>query len=314
MEYSVHFSIQGKDMWLVTFLSDPTGEHVEVHALGSIAKRDNFFFWEPQPEFPYGMDLSRPVVALQHTNMVSHLRWVATHQMTLLAAGKPVDPNDLLHPDLRAALSGGLVGQIIRHPLLVFFYNEGLMAEMNGIYLYKQEAKQTASILRRWTDYLAIHEKPFRARALAEIADQIKDDTEYWTVLSDIWRNIENNSEDRDLWRTLWASARKKRHATMLPFERRRLRELSDTVTIYRGVSHEERALGLSWTLDYSRALWFAKRFAPTTRYALVLTATVPKADVIVYFENEDEVVVLPENCLDVKRKVIFDERTEVVA
>lgn len=94
--------------------------------------------------------------------------------------------------------------------------------------------------------------------------------------------------------------------------DRSRLRALGVQVPpdwlfkLYRGVAGRGRARrirGLSWTLTYECALWFAERFQLPD--PCVVTAVVPAHDVLVYVPNarqEDEAIVLLSPDTRVKR------------
>jgi hypothetical protein len=75
---------------------------------------------------------------------------------------------------------------------------------------------------------------------------------------------------------------------------------LTGELTIYRGTFGDDPSRGLSWTLDESKARWFASRGArgvPRDRSTqTVWRATVDAADLLGYFtgRDEDEVVVDP--------------------
>ena len=58
-----------------------------------------------------------------------------------------------------------------------------------------------------------------------------------------------------------------------------------------------DRESGISWTLDYNKAEWFARRFlAGGTGYGVVAEAICNPKDVIAYFESrgEKEIVIDP--------------------
>ena len=77
--------------------------------------------------------------------------------------------------------------------------------------------------------------------------------------------------------------------------ERKKLAELEDTVTIYRGVTslNADNIRSMSWTLDKSVAKWFAYRFKEN---GTVYEAEINKKHILALFigRNESEVVVDP--------------------
>lgn len=73
--------------------------------------------------------------------------------------------------------------------------------------------------------------------------------------------------------------------------EKIKLKSLPDEVIIYRGTHKKNNSKALSWTDDYDRALWFAKRFDSN---GYVLKASIKKSDIIACFDerNENELIV----------------------
>jgi hypothetical protein len=74
--------------------------------------------------------------------------------------------------------------------------------------------------------------------------------------------------------------------------------DLPDVVTIYRGVkncSPFDAAFGLSWTLDFDVAAWFACRWAgPEDRPLVVTIDDFPKADIVGFIDDRNEREVIP--------------------
>ena len=77
--------------------------------------------------------------------------------------------------------------------------------------------------------------------------------------------------------------------------ERKRLAELDDTITIYRGVTpyNAKNVRALSWTTDIKKAEWFANRYG---QCGTVYKAQISKAKVLAYFtgRGESEIIVNP--------------------
>jgi hypothetical protein len=68
------------------------------------------------------------------------------------------------------------------------------------------------------------------------------------------------------------------------------LRSLSNQVTIYRGCQKGLNEDGLSWTLDKSKAKFFANRFG---KKGIILERKVPKSDIMAVLlgRGESEVI-----------------------
>lgn len=70
--------------------------------------------------------------------------------------------------------------------------------------------------------------------------------------------------------------------------------ELPEDLIVYRGVAVNRNPHGLSWTIDYSKAEWFAHRFDTEDEEGYILKASISKSDVLAYFDSrgESEIVV----------------------
>lgn len=75
--------------------------------------------------------------------------------------------------------------------------------------------------------------------------------------------------------------------------EQKMFNELSEQVTVYRGVSPQYK-YGLSWTLHKDIASWYADRYGNNN--SCVYECTVEKKNILCYFDtrNEAEIVLLP--------------------
>lgn len=70
--------------------------------------------------------------------------------------------------------------------------------------------------------------------------------------------------------------------------------ELPEDLIVYRGVAVNRNPYGLSWTIDYSKAEWFAHRFDTENEEGYILKASISKSNVLAYFDSrgESEIVV----------------------
>ena len=76
---------------------------------------------------------------------------------------------------------------------------------------------------------------------------------------------------------------------------------LPETVTVWRGTSalpFKQAVRGLSWTVDRDCACWFAMRFAGKNGNPLVLKASVPKSNILMFTDSRSE-----------REAVIFDKK-----
>lgn len=72
--------------------------------------------------------------------------------------------------------------------------------------------------------------------------------------------------------------------------------ELEERLVIHRGVGRPRYARGISWTLDYERAVWFARRYGANS--ARMYTVEIASDQALRFFvgRNESEVVVNPDD------------------
>lgn len=120
---------------------------------------------------------------------------------------------------------------------------------------------------------------------------------EFSKILSDAWSRSENPNNDPNFTKRELISMFKQADPIILmdQGERKRLAELEDTVTVYRGVTslNADNIRAMSWTLDKSVAEWFAHRYKED---GTVYEAEIDKKHILALFigRNESEVVVEP--------------------
>ena len=202
-------------------------------------------------------------------------------------------------------------GVFLRHPLLVTVYVEEMNAYYNYQYLGKRKQADKALKKKDWNRWIWLHERPFRLDAFLFICRDIPA-KEYWTLLREIWIDTEGPGVNQDIWLELFNRPYPKRRKMMTGNERRTLANegRSGELNIYRGYvdgldsedseyieEDRDRESGISWTLDYNKAEWFARRFlSGGTGHGVVAEAICKPKDVIAYFESrgEKEIVVDP--------------------
>ena len=120
---------------------------------------------------------------------------------------------------------------------------------------------------------------------------------EFSKILSDAWARSENPNVDPNFTNKEFIAMFKQADPTVLmdQEERKRLAELKDTVTVYRGVTslNADNIRAMSWTLDKKVAEWFAHRYKEE---GTVYEAEINKTHILALFMewNESEVVVNP--------------------
>lgn len=168
-----------------------------------------------------------------------------------------------------------------------------------------EQARSEMLEQREYEIYLTTFDSHRRLAALLKILPRLND-LEYWALLRDVWISSEVTLPEKQTWLNLLQASRPGRDGLMICSERRTLTRLSDVVTIYRGCGHVDGIYGLSWTLDYERAKFFAAYACAPRRRVLcpnyhgttptIAKATCTKADVLAFFakRNESEIVVDP--------------------
>lgn len=204
----------------------------------------------------------------------------------LLAKSEP------LLPELAAYYEEGDL-PMVRHP---FCYSVPHSQQMNALTNHRfrlmKEEIEDALAEEQFSRYIFLHERPYRLNAFLEVADKLPCD-EFSRLLASIYTDSENIWQNEDTWRGLLARGIDQ-SVSMTDSEQQALAALPDEITVYRGYAERGTAEGFSWTTDYDKACWFAKRLAQAGDACFVAEATIPKNDVIWYFEGrgESEIVV----------------------
>jgi hypothetical protein len=230
-----------------------------------------------------------------------------------------------LHPELAAAVrQHRLFGTIIDHPLVKL---NGLNVEFpesfndtgatnwvefaNFNLARKQDAIRSAVVEKEWHNYVFIHERGHRFKALKKIIDDGHAALDHlWPVVGHTWTDSENTHEATCEWLDLWRQPSRSKRRAMHHEDRDTWKSLPATLTIYRGVNCEdqfdaEEAMldSLSWTLSRKTAVWFARR---GNRKPFVAKGTILKRHCFAYFSdrNEEEIVIDPERRIFTMNKV----------
>ena len=199
------------------------------------------------------------------------------NQVEELMAQVVAEHSEPLHPDLLPYLETSRgEWEMLRHPLVyqVPFRSNG---SANAQYAEKLKALKEAVGSWKWSEYVFLHERPYRVAAFKDIQKQLGDAT-YWQLLTQIWVDTENQYAYLKDWKKLLASDRGDRHDMMNDEDRQALRSLPDEVTIYRGCQKGLNENGLSWTLDKSKAEFFANRFG---KKGIILERKIPKSEIV---------------------------------
>jgi hypothetical protein len=180
-------------------------------------------------------------------------------------------------------------------------------AELDLIKTEWEEYQRT--ILRKgdFDEYLNTFDSHKRFPQFVKIVPRLSP-AQFWKLLADVWTNSEVIKPDERTWLRFFQSKRKGRKFLMTPKEHKALAKLPDEIEIWRGCGHKDGVRGLSWTLERTRAAWFAvyacggRRglFAPKLRgrTLIVAKAVCSKTDVLAHFleREESEIIVNPKN------------------
>lgn len=141
--------------------------------------------------------------------------------------------------------------------------------------------------------YVFLHERPWRLQALLDAQDWTQSQL-WFQCAGEVWVDSENPGVNENIWRYMIFNKEGSEH-TMTAEEREVLKNLTaESVIVYRGADSQRRAkTGLSWTLDYDKAVWFARRFASIKNKMWVAKATIAPCKISALFRRrqEEEVV-----------------------
>lgn len=226
-------------------------------------------------------------------------------------------PWETLDPELAECLVELHGTMFIKHPLLfVPMYLPGIQdGQLNEMFAKKKELREVFLANGEWWQFIfLIHERPYQLTALLEIRDQL-DDEKFWDLVGDVWTESENAYEEYETWLEVFHIDRPYRWAMMDADEREALRNLPETIDIFRGArtslnGEYDAAEGFSYTLRKDKARWFADRFKALFHdeaVSEIIHARVATKDVIAYFvaRGEEEILVLPEKLKIISRKEI---------
>jgi len=212
------------------------------------------------------------------------------------------------HPLLNEMVFGEL-DQVIPESFKKAILPKGLDAKTFGdAYVqkinFKKQELDKAIEQQNWDKVFMLIEKPFRLNWLEENIDLIKDDKQYYDFLKDAYMLTEfpmnGFSNYRDLLDLFYARENSK--LMLDKDELELLNSLPNEVKIWRGVKVDDVLdddnIGLSFTLNKDKAIWFAERFSQAgVSQAILIEAVVKRDDILSIFLNrdEEEVIVNPE-------------------
>jgi hypothetical protein len=154
--------------------------------------------------------------------------------------------------------------------------------------------------------YLGTFDSHRRLRPFCDIIPLLSP-KQYWPLLRDVWIMSEVSTSDGPIWLKLFRSKRPHRELLMTEVDRKYLAGRPDQIKVWRGFGCQAGKHGFSWTLDRSRAKFFAEYSCGTRRQYLtnlggkvpmIAEGVCPKSKVIAFFSErgESEIIVLPKD------------------
>ncbi len=199
--------------------------------------------------------------------------------------------------ELTPYLEQGVLGEQLRHPLIyqVPLINKGAA---NRLYLQKVQETERALAERKFSQYVWLHERPYRFDAFINVVEQLSD-KDYWELLSNAWTDTENAWQNLAMWKELFNSKRPEKRRLMGEESYYYFSKLTDEVTLYRGCQRGVNETGLSWTFDKDKAKFFAKRLNKGS--PIIIQATVNKNQVcaVLLDRGEQEAIVTDMKTID---------------
>jgi hypothetical protein len=186
----------------------------------------------------------------------------------------------------------------IHSPLLIARKPPCRSTEINQVFAHKKKEAAKLWRQRKYLSYLLLYERGCRFDELEKILalEGQLTDQEAAELVRETWIDSENIHQNRLKWRRVWQSLKDPR-LTMNPDEIVGLAAQPDPLLVFRGVQNSRHdKLGLSWTTDREKAVWFAQRFPHRTDSRVLISGYVAKKNIFAYFVHpqESEVVVLP--------------------
>lgn len=215
--------------------------------------------------------------------------------------------DEALQPALEAHLNPTEeIGPVLQHPLV---YGIPYLPALNSMYNDQLKRKTRdaaiAHAAQDWHTYVFLHERAFRIPALDELFCEIPDE-KFWPLVGEVYIDSENIHQYHDIVHS-WLDVPIKTisPSIMDEDEQALLRNLPDTVTVYRGYTEDEDMdasdIDWSWTLEWEVAKWFAVRF---DRKGFVVKGSIRKQDIMAVLtrRNEKEVLAWADNVQNKER------------
>lgn len=195
----------------------------------------------------------------------------------------------------------GMDGLIISHP----YANSAISMSKDGKFLDLVKNEEDATTYRKQIfqaiddsddlfRLLFLLNKPYYLYWL-KIIKPFLSPKDFTSLFREIWVLSENPNNDINVPLREVVSWLKKypKDLFMDEEEKKLYYSLPDTFTVYRGVSKNRNLLGLSYTLDKDKAIWFQERFKDDDNPGYLIELEVSKDNTFFYLNNRDEKEIL---------------------
>jgi len=171
-----------------------------------------------------------------------------------------------------------------------------LLEDEDGLVKWQDMLTNEINSAQSVTDIYCLLTKPY-ALSFLQLIEKHLCPADLSQLLRDTWMNIEFVYSNPVFTKSEFAKLFRKCDPSVLMTQEEQdtLKQLSDPVTIYRGIRKgSKKVKGMSWTLDPAVAEWFSHRFSVDSAKGDVYQTTIAKSDVLAYFKarKEEEIVV----------------------
>ena len=176
------------------------------------------------------------------------------------------------------------------------------LREPEGLKKVRERVLKTIDAVEKYAQFFVFVRTPFLP-AFFKFTNQYLSLRDYSEALADVWTLVEFPNVDVNVSTNEFIRYFNKAQKDWLMDEEeyKFYKNLPEKITVYRGTGKGVRhLLGLSWTLDYKKAKWFATRW---NKEGVIYKGIIRKEHVLAYFSrrNESEVVIDVGKLIDVE-------------
>lgn len=176
------------------------------------------------------------------------------------------------------------------------------LREPEGLRKMRKRVLNTIDAVEKYAQFFIFVRAPFLP-VFFKFTQQYLSLKDYSEALADVWTLVEFPNVDVNVSTREFIEYFQRAHKKWLMDEDEYefYKNLPEEITVYRGTGKGARhLLGLSWTLDYEKAKWFATRW---NKKGVIYKGKILKENVLAYFSrrNESEVVINVGKLVDVE-------------